>query len=133
MGIRLAEKNLIRVTEENTARDAAHFLSMLGGQQPSGHSARTESVPSMGGAVQVASDTTGAPMAMGTGQGMEHGLSTEPLTLDFLAGPRGLSADFSGLVQGLNIFKFNLFDLEGNAVWSTDPAFIGATKRESPL
>ena len=112
-GSELAEKNLIRITEENTARDAAHIQSMMRAHH---------SLHGM---------TTGE--GTGSGQGMYHGQQPMPLTLEFLAGPDGLTALTPSLFKGLNIFKFNLFELEGKAVWSTDPAIFGITKRESPM
>ena len=98
---RLAEDNLMRIAEENTARDAVHMQAMM---------RRGASVHSM--------------------PDLQH---PEPLDLEFLTGPEGLSSSFPMLVEGLNVIKFNLFDLNGTTVWSTDPSTIGITKRESPL
>ena len=35
-------------------------------------------------------------------------------------------------LEGFNIVKLNLFDLDGKTVWSSDPGTLGITKRESP-
>ena len=109
----LAEDNLIRIAEENTARDAVHMQAMMRRHDPaysvsSGNAAA--SANAMGGTQQ--------PM---------------PLTLEFLTGPGGLDRIFPMLVEGLHMVKFNLFDLNGTTVWSTDPGTIGITQRESPL
>ena len=112
VGADLAEKNLLRVTEENTARDAAHIQSMISGQH---HMA--------------AQSSNANPLSDGM-----HGMDMPvPLTLEYLAEPQGLPSKFPSLVQGLNIVKFNLFNLDGVAIWSTDPATVGVSRREGPL
>ena len=105
----LAESNLIRISEENTARDALHIQAMM---------RHAQAVRNMPSAFGNATTGTGRPM---------------PLTLDYLAGPEGLSRNFQELVVGLDVVKMNLFDLNGMTVWSSDPKTIGVTKRESPL
>ena len=107
----LAEENLMRIAEENTARDALYIQSMLRG----GHSMQVQS-------------STGSPTDSIAMQKMQQ---TMNLTLESAA--RQLPDSFSGLVEGLNVVKFSLFDLDGNTVWSTDPATIGISKRESAL
>ena len=110
---RLAQENLLRVTEENTARDAAHIQSMMSGRHDMG-------------------DMQSAP-APTDELGMERIQPAVPLSLDSLAGPEGMSRTVRGLVEGLNIVKLNIFDLNGKAVWSTDAATDGLHKRETPL
>ena len=105
VGGRLAEENLVRVTEENTARDAAHIHSMIRGRG-------------------VQHEMSMAAPAM---QG-DHGPA--PLTLESIAGPSGLSTMMPDLVDGLNIVKLNVFNLDGDAVWSTDPETGAITDRE---
>ena len=56
-----------------------------------------------------------------------------PLTLEPLAGPDGLPRIFPSLVEAMDITKFNVFDLEGVALWSTDPNTIAVTKDERRL
>jgi PAS domain S-box-containing protein len=56
-----------------------------------------------------------------------------PMTLESLAGPKGIPGNFPHLIEGLNIVKFNLFNLAGKTVWSTDPPTLGVSKQESPL
>ena len=93
-------------------------------------SARTaDSDNSMKGMQQAipSSGTADSDIAM---QRMQQAMA---LTLESLASPEGLPSTFSMLVEGLNIVKFNLFDLEGNAVWSTDLSSSGIGKRERPL
>ena len=44
-----------------------------------------------------------------------------PLTLEYLAGPQGLSGQYSDLVHGLDLVSLELLDLDHNSLWSTDP------------
>ena len=100
----LAERNLIRIAEENILRDAVHIRAMMRtgdhvmGNMAAGSATHDQSAPA-------------------------------PLTLDFLTGPMGLPSSFSALVEGLNIVKFNLYDPNGIVVWSTDTEITGATLR----
>ncbi|MCH8041545.1 MAG: response regulator, partial [Nitrospinae bacterium] len=55
------------------------------------------------------------------------------LTLEYLTGPDGLSRTFPMLAEGLHMVKFNLFDLNGNTLWSTDPRSVGVSERESRM
>lgn len=55
------------------------------------------------------------------------------LTMQDLVSPEGLASTFLTSVKSLNIVKFNLFDLNGVAVWSTDPASIGKIDRTRAL
>ncbi len=91
----LAERNLIRIAEENTVRDAHHIQAMIHGEHDmpmAPNATRTDLSPPM------------------------------PVTLEQLAGPESiLNTGFSDLVDGLNVAKVNLFDLEGNIAWSSDP------------
>jgi len=107
----LAEGNLIRSAEENTIRDAEHIQAMM----RSGHTM---------GAMTV---TGGDMSAAGP---MQRSAS---LNLESLIGPDGLPARYRDLVEGLNIVKLSVFDLNGTAAWSSDPSTIGVTKRESDL
>ena len=109
----LAEGNLIRIVEEDTARDAVHMEAMMRRRQSADH---IESIP-----------PTDLHYSVNGAQ------NTMPLTIEFLAGPGGLPLFFPILTEGLNLVKFNLFDLNGTTVWSTDPGTIGITNRESPL
>ena len=102
----LTEENLVRIAEENTARDALHIQAMMRRQDH-----------------DVAD-------SVGTLQNAEH---PRPLTLEGVTGPSGLPTTYPHLVEGLNMVKLNVFDLNGTTVWSSDPAAIGVTKRESPL
>ncbi len=105
----LAENNLIRIAEENTARDGLHMQAMI----RRGHG--------MSG------------MAPTNGEAMQTMHEPMQLTLQYLTSPEGLDSHYRMLVEGLNIVKINAFDLNGTTVWSTDPGTIGITKRESPL
>ena len=103
----LAEDNLIRIAEENTVRDGIHMEAML---------RRMLTGPSAGDA-----------------QGMDGTQLAGALTLEALTAPDGLSRIFPMLAEGFNMVKFNLFDLNGTTIWSTDSNTIGITKREGPL
>ena len=108
-----AQENLIRIAEENTTREAEHIQSMiLTGQHPASSMASSKDAD-LGSAMQ----DMGPPQA---------------LTLGLLIGPSGLANNFSALVEGLNVVKVNLLDLEGGLVWSTDPKATGLTEGEGP-
>ena len=103
----LTEENLMRVTEENTVRDAAHIHSMIWGQHE---------VPAM------------APNEDAShGEALQQHERDDPLTLEYLAGPDGLSSSHRALVGGLNIVRFDLFDLAGETVWSSDRGRTGTS------
>ena len=48
----------------------------------------------------------------------------QPMTLDFLLGTKGLRNHAALMLKGFDIVKFNLFDLNAKAVWSTDPVTL---------
>ena len=122
----LAERHLIRIAEENTARDGLHIQSMLRGN----HSTHGMSA----GAAATDRNAIGdMPMAANTTNGEDMTGMHRRAALDLDSVAQSLPETFPALVEGLNVVKFNLFDLDGNAVWSTDPATIGISKRESPL
>ena len=131
----LAESKLVRMAEENTARDAAHIESMVRGDSM-GSMAPTEAMtggragPGMQHPVEQDMESAGAMTDGKVMQGMQH---SKPLSLEFLASPAGLPATFPMLVEGFNIVKLSLSDLNGNVVWSTDTASIGLSRHESPL
>ena len=107
----LAENNLVRIAEENTARDGLHIYSMMRGE----HS--MQDMSSAGAAID--------------GNGMQGMRQPEGLTLESATGQ--LQNNLSALVEGFNIVKLNLFDPSGTTVWSTDPGTLGISKRESLL
>ena len=83
----LAEDNLMRIAEENTARNAMHMQAMMRREQSS----------------------QGLPFPNdSTIPGMQH---PKPLNLEFLTSSKDLSSRFPALVEGLNVIKLNLFDL----------------------
>ena len=108
----LAEENLIRIAEENTIRDGMHMQGMMR------HNTAIHAEHSDG-----ASD----------GHAMQGVEQTLHLTMESLVGPEGLDRTFPMLSEGLNVVKFDLFDVNGTTVWSTDASTIGITNRESPL
>jgi signal transduction histidine kinase len=50
---------------------------------------------------------------------------TEPMSLEFLSSPKGLASHYQVMREGFNFIKFNLFDLDGKPVWSSDPRAAG--------
>ena len=101
----LAEANLIRIAEENTARDGLHIHSMMSGHPSTGATADAASMREM----------------------------QQPMGLTLESAASRLDSSFPTLVEGLNIVKLNLLDLDGNTVWSTDPGTLGVSNRESLL
>ena len=106
----LARGNLIRIAEENTARDAVHIQAMM----RRGHSMRGMPTPN--------------------GKAIQDIPQPRPLSLEYLTSPEGLSGSYQMLVEGLSIVKLNLFDLNGTTVWSTDSKTIRHNQaRESSI
>ena len=103
----LLQDNLVRTAEANATWDGLHIQALMHARY---------------GMQDAFSDGAG---------GTEE--RNVPITLEGLAGPEGLSNTFVTLVQGLNIVRFNLFDLEGRVIWSTDTSLIGAMLEGNPL
>ena len=114
----LAEDNLMRVAEENTARDAGHLQSMMRMMGPMEGQGSIYDMSSTG--------------AMTDGKSMPDIQQSMALTLEFLTSLEGLPGSYPHLVKGLNIVEFDLFDLAGTVVWSTDLRIIGSSKMETP-
>jgi len=150
----LAESNLIKVAEDHTAREGLHIQSMmrmLGAASSGGTSSAQpmeEIAPQMahdmvsGTASDTGKNKQGLgetiPLAMipieaSDGETpMPHMGNQAPLSLDYVAGPGGLSTSYRSLVEGLNILHFDLLDATGRVVWSTDPRTTGSVKWEIP-
>ena len=108
----IAEENLTAVAEKIAVRDSIHLQAMLrgngSGMQHTG--------------MQMADMPT--PEAMTPGMPGMHEVALPqdgPLTLEYLAGPQGLSGQYSDLVHGLDLVSLELLDLDHNSLWSTDP------------
>ena len=108
---RLAEDNLIRIAEENTARDGLHIQAMM----RMGH-------PMDGG--------SSAATVRGE-EAMQDMNKHTPLTLQSLAGPGGLPMTYRSLVEGLNILQFDLLDTGGKVVWANNPETVGLIKPQT--
>ena len=67
----------------------------------------------------------------GTGDAMWAADPPNGLTLESMA--QQLPNSYRSLVEGLNIVKFVVFDLNGMAAWSTDPDTVRISKRESQV
>ena len=113
----LAEHNLVRIAEENTARDGLHIQSMISGMHDT-----QKSMPQSMSSVGTMADS---------GTMMESIQQPMPLTLESLAGPQGLTTTIPMLTEGFNIVKFELYDLDGMTLWSSDPGNIGMSIREN--
>ena len=112
----LAENNLVRIVGDNTAQNAVHIQSVMrdwNGQSPD-------------------TDLRGGEASQDMRQPILE-LQPTPLTLESLAGPQGLPSRLPTLLDGFTIVKFNLLDLEGRTIWSTDPEAIGVSRRGSSL
>ena len=129
----LAENNLIKIAEENTARDGLHIQSMMrGGHSMDRHDSAgvmheltTENVDR---SMPHAESTTGEA---GSQEPMANMQQPKPLSLDGLSGPEGLPSTYQSLVAGMNIVSFNLLDPEGNVIWSDDLRIVGRIKADS--
>jgi len=124
----LAESNLIKLAEENTARDSLHIQSMMR-MDGAASSGGADSAEGMGETMPLGMTPSEASDGETTMLGMEE---QRPLSLDYLAGPDGLSTIYRSLVDGLNILRLDLLDLNGRVVWSTEPRTTGSVKLETP-
>lgn len=153
----LAEDNLVRIAEENTARDGLHIQSMMRMGHSMGGVSSSDTVHS-----GTAMKDMGQPVAGGMPPGaavvgtknmeemraaMSRGMSPSEagdsantmddmqmsgqLTLESLVGPGGLPMTYQSLVDGLNILQFDLQDPNGTVVWSTNPKTIGLIKLDT--
>ena len=116
----LAETNLLRVAEENAARDALHIQSMLRGHHPIDSAAVERSADGHKEGVVTGHDSTqpshGAA-AMTDNHMIPAVQNSAGLDLDQVASE--LPGAFPSLVEGLKVVKAQLYDLEGDVVWST--------------
>ena len=136
---KITEENLTWMAEKNAVRNSIHMQAMLRGSASGMHhtgmqmadmSAEgmiTEDMPAEGMMTE-GMQHNGMPMAdmpaeglMTEGMNEEAVVQDEPLSLEFLAGPEGLSGQYSGLVHGLDLVGLELLDLEHNSLWSSDP------------
>ena len=124
----IAEENLTSVAEKNAVRDSIHMQAMLldtvsGIQRTGTQMADMQAT----GAMTAGMQHTGRHMTdMATDGAMTPGMHDlalvpeEPLALEYLAGPQGLSKQYSDLVHGLDLVSLELLDLDHNSLWSTD-------------
>ena len=130
----LAERNLIRIAEENTARDGIHIQSMM----RAGHS--MDGAASVGMTNGESTEMTGQRRhddlpSIGhadSGMPLDYMQPHNQLTLESLSGPKGLSNTYSSLVAGMNIVGFNLLDLDGAIVWSSNPRSVSRFLEKTP-
>ena len=151
----LAEDNLVRIAEENTARDGLHIQSMMRtrhsmeGMSAAGTmnlgsgiqemqqtmplaEAMTDSGGMQGMQPPTAQDMMPSAGAMADSSGMQGMQPPMPLTLETLAGPTGLTTTIPMLTEGFNIVKFEIYDRNGMTLWSSDQQNIGISIRENP-
>ena len=123
----LAEKQIIDLAEENSARDALHIQSMItGGQGMLGMNQDSASMEgsSMGSSSDGYMSTESGDSMPLNGSGSDSSTKS-PLTLDLLIGPMGLPTRFADMVEGLGVVESSLFSPAGEIVWSTDPGAVG--------
>ena len=146
---KITEENLTWMAEKNAVRNSIHMQAMLRGSASGMHHTgmqmadmsaegmMTEGMQHNGmpmadmpaeGLMTEGMQHNGMPMAdmpaeglMTEGMNEEAVVQDEPLSLEFLAGPEGLSGQYSGLVHGLDLVGLELLDLEHNSLWSSDP------------
>ena len=146
---RIAEVNLVRIAEENTVRDAVHMQSMMnvdhsmgnmapmanGEQMNDGdepvHPATVVATPN-GGGMERPSEPGTMTVSTGVVPKLNHVQRPTPLTLEYLVSPRGLPSIYPMLVEGFNVAKFSLFDLNSRVVWSTDSASVVTRTAQGP-
>jgi hypothetical protein len=109
-------------TGSDTGMEAGHAMTN-GAEEPM----------AMGGGASVTLVATepNARASMQVNQSMV--LGPAPLTLDLLTGSSGLPMHYSTLVEGLGVVESSLFDLNGEIVWSTNPASVGRSYIEESL
>ena len=91
----VAERNLVKIAEENTLRDGAHLQftirNHMGDLAPSGQAANGSDTP------------------------------TPEEALAQLVGPKGLPSIYEALAAGLDFASINVYDTAGMLVWSREP------------
>ncbi len=142
---RMAEQNAVRnsihmqAMLRGSGSGMDHSAMQMADMSPNGamtpdmdHTAMQMADMPLNGAMTSDMDHTGMQMAdmPATGvmtPGVEHtgmqmaAAHDEPLNLEFLAGPEGLSRQYSSLVQGLGLVGMELLDLDHNSLWRSDP------------
>ncbi len=131
---RLAEESLVRVTEENSARDATHIHSMITGQHAMPAMAVGEATPRDEASPPPQPTMPAMPPAEAAAvHEPTHPQEPLPMTLQFLAGEDGLPRMGPSLVAGLNIPRLSVLDPQGNVVWSSDAANPELTELDERL
>ena len=130
---RLAENNLTRIAEEQSAREAVHLEAMLSGQQSM--EGTTTSATGGGHAVR---DAVGALPHIVSSEALSGDTlpaveSLQPLTVETLKAVDRLLSMVPTMAAGLNVVKVSLLDLNGTTLWSTDPSTIGKADYSSDL
>ena len=128
-----AEDNLVRVAEENATRNALHIQSMLRGHHPIDPVAGERSADGHQEGMVTGHDLTqpshGAPV-MTDHYMVPATQDSAGLDLDHVASE--LPGAFPSLVEGLKVVKAQLYDLDGDVVWSTFGGEPGMDKEGCP-
>ena len=128
-----AERGLVRIAEENTARDGLHVQSMIREHHSiNGMTASDSDGSGSGMAGGMTQDTQGSSHMDGVvsdqsqagHDGDNVGEAANTFTLDHVVAD--MPSLLPMLIEGFNVVKFDLFDLSGLAVWSTDRLAVGA-------
>ena len=109
----LAEDNLIKIAEADSAREAIHVEGMIIGPMSS-LAVQLQERDAIGGVTE--DPRLSAPLSLDSAQFYQELLQTIPT-----------------IAQGLNIAKISLFDNTGRSVWSTDPGAFGILTNNSDL
>ena len=133
-----AERGLVRIAEENTARDGMHVQSMIRGQHSMDGMTASESEgggSGMNGGMSQDTQGSGHTQGMASREtqagndGDDVGGTVNTFTLDDIVAD--MPSILPMLIDGLNVVRFDLLDLSGRVVWSTNQLSVGATERRS--
>lgn len=103
---------LLGIANEQSARDALHIQAVISGGY---------SFPGRSSASGFAGDG-----------GVSENIHPAPMTPESLAGSGSLPRAYATLENTLNILKLTLFDLNGRAVWSSDPVVLSVGEHDRP-
>ena len=110
----IGEDNLIRVAQEDVDRDAAHIQSMIRGRHSDTLTSHADGVPAGNGHM---AQSTASEATSDRDHTTHAANQTTDMTLEHLAAD--LPTMFNDLVTGPKVEELNLFDTEGQLVWSS--------------
>jgi len=126
---------LLGIANEQAARDALHIQTVISGgySMPNRSSAgdfdsgpgvpeNTQPVAHVMSSARFAAE--GSPLL-----GMQQSMPSNPM---LLTSSEGLPSAYTTLADTLNIVNLSLFDLDGRAVWSSDPGVLSVSEQDMP-